>query len=84
MNLLVQRNVPVTFVPPPDPDPDAADPDAQPSPSPAAAQPGMATIPSTKKTTVKRAQLVHKPGTALHHEFTVRRAIPISSPSPQL
>jgi cell division protein FtsQ len=83
VNLLVQRNVPVTFVPPPDPDPDSADPDAQASPSPAAAQPGTAAIPVTKKTTVKRAQFVHKSGTASHHEFTVRRAIPISSPSPQ-
>jgi cell division protein FtsQ len=82
VNLLVQRNVPVTFVPQPDAEGDAA----EPSPSPAAvAQPsaGIASVKSqflSTKTTVKRAQAVHK---GSHHSYTVRRAIPVSSTDTQ-
>jgi cell division septal protein FtsQ len=78
VNLLVERNIPVTFVPPPDADP--ADPAAEPSPSPAA-EPKGPQSPSTKKITVKRAQLLHKSGEAWHPEYTVRRAIAVSTPA---
>jgi cell division septal protein FtsQ len=70
VNLLVQRNVPVTFVPPPDPGPDLSDPDAAASPPPAAAQASPA--PILKKF------LLPKKGSAKHHEKMVRRAIPVS------
>jgi cell division septal protein FtsQ len=88
VNLLVQRNVPVTFVPPPDPTADAADPTAIASPSPAVAQPSPAMVKkalplSTKKPTIKRAQALHKSTGADGHDHPVRRAIPVSSPSPR-
>jgi cell division septal protein FtsQ len=73
VNLLVQRNVPVTFVPPIDSGTDADDAGAMPSPSPSP-MPSPATAkktPAGKKLTVKRAQ-------AVHHE--VRRAIPVETP----
>lgn len=80
VNLLVQRNVPVTFVPPPEPDPvgagdSAAEPPlpASPSPSPAGVAGEHAQPPSTRK----RSTSAHKP--LQHHNFSVRRAIPISS-----
>jgi cell division protein FtsQ len=80
VNLLVQRNVPVTFVPPPEPEADAADPDATASPSPAVAQGSPAAVTkknlSTKKITVKRAVALHG---ASHHDKGVRRAIPVSA-----
>jgi cell division septal protein FtsQ len=78
VNLLVQRNVPVTFVPPPDPGPDPSDPDAVASPSPSpAAQP--APTPSL----LKHFLFTKKTGKrTLHHEKTVRRAIPVYSASP--
>jgi cell division septal protein FtsQ len=88
VNLLVQRNVPVTFVPPPEPDPLT---DGTAAATPAAAQSTPASSPAkpsskTHQPTVKRAQAVHKPGT-LHHHYpqstTVRRAIPISSTTTQ-
>jgi len=87
VNLLVQRNVPVTFAPSPD---EAADPDAPAAlaaPSPSAAQPSpvkKVPLASTKKITVKKAQAVRKPTPYVYHE--VRRAIPVfpvSSPNPQ-
>ena len=84
VNLLVQRNVPVTFVPPPDPADDPADPDAAASPAPAGAQaspsPAVAKTPATKKITVKRAHALHASTISSHHEKTVRRAIPVTTP----
>jgi len=94
VNLLVERNVPVTFAPAPDPQPDATDaidPDApaapagssaQPAPTaPAAAVAKKSPSPSPKKITVKRAQTVHKSLVPLHHfEPTIRRAIPVFTP----
>jgi cell division protein FtsQ len=80
VNLLVQRNVPVTFVPPPEPEADAADPDATASPSPAVAEASPAAVTkknlSTKKITVKRAVALHG---ASRHDKSVRRAIPVSA-----
>jgi len=94
VNLLVQRNVPVTFVPPPDPEgtegtetTDGTDAAAQASPSPAAMP--SPSIESMKaqflSTTVERAQPLHKRSTVSHHKHahTVRRAVAISSPSDQ-
>jgi cell division protein FtsQ len=87
VNLLVQRNVPVTFVPPPAPDPAlddaAALPAASPSPTPAAtpsAASKKAQFLATKKTTVKHAQPTHRASTEPFYEdgYQVRRAIPVS------
>jgi len=88
VNLMVKRNTPVTFVPPPDPNaPDPTDPDAVASPSPAAAtaspSPAAKSLLSTKKINVRRAQAVHKSSASSHHSITVRRAIPISTPGSQ-
>jgi cell division septal protein FtsQ len=74
VNLLVQRNIPVTFAtPPPGDGADAGGDAAQPSPSP------------TPTPTVRRAQAVHKGAT--HHTHlsdpTVRRAIPLTPFSSQ-
>jgi len=91
VNLLVQRNVPVTFVPPPDApgssdqsDPsdqsDKSDPPAMPSPSPALIKPQAA---SPKKPTVKRPLPAHRSGSVALHPFIVRRANPVSSPGSQ-
>jgi len=89
VNLLVQRNVPVTFASPPDA---ATDGTAQASPSPSApamakASPGAASknslSPSSgKKVTIKRAQAVQMRSTPpiRVHAHTVRRAIPIATP----
>jgi len=87
VNLLVQRNVPVTFVPPPEPDP--AEPEATPAPvTPEATKaakaakaeegaPGDAErksqFLSTRKNSVKRAAALHHA-----HAPTVRRAIPLA------
>jgi cell division septal protein FtsQ len=75
VNLLVQRNVPVTFVPPLDSGTDADDAVAtavaSPSPSPSPVAVKKAQTLSSKKLTAKRA-------IAVHHE--VRRAIPVSTP----
>jgi cell division protein FtsQ len=84
VNLLVRRNVPVTFVPPPpDPVADAADPDSAASPSPAVAQgspaPAAKKIPSGKNIKVKRAHPLHG---SSHHERAAR-AVPVYSPSEQ-
>jgi cell division protein FtsQ len=74
VNLLVERNVPVTFVPPVETGTDADDateaalPSPSPLPSPATAKKGQSL--SSKKPAVKRAQ-------AVHHE--VRRAIPVAT-----
>ncbi|MGA3169932.1 MAG: FtsQ-type POTRA domain-containing protein [Chthoniobacteraceae bacterium] len=62
VNLLVQRNIPVTFVPPPEP---AAD-DADASPSPAIPEASPAAAPA-----VKHAHKTH------HAAITVRRATPV-------
>jgi cell division protein FtsQ len=95
VNLLVQRNIPVTFVPPPDPQADATDPDASPapaaspSPTPAAtadASPALsadarrAQFLSTKKPS-RHSHLLHASPTPSHHLYpTVLRAIPVSQP----
>jgi len=87
VNLLVQRNVPVTFVPPPDPDPltDGTDGAAAAEATPAVAVKKSPVPSSTPKITVKRAHLAHKSSPSSHHyhEATVRRAIPVSSSSSQ-
>jgi cell division septal protein FtsQ len=80
VNLLVERNVPVTFAPPPDAGADAAAlnaPAAAPSPSPA---PPTAKKPqplSAKKTTVKKPKLTHPAGTPAPTAIPIRRAIPV-------
>jgi len=87
VNLLVERNVPVTFVPPPDPEADAADlnavaapADAQVSPSPSPT-PKKTPTAATKKPTIRRAIAVHKSPTPAHHLYPmVMRAIPVSTP----
>ncbi len=71
VNLLVQRNVPVTFVPPVESGTDASDPDAVASPPPAAAQASPSPNPLLKKF------LPTKKAAVRHHEKTVRRAIPV-------
>jgi len=74
VNLLVERNVPVTFVPPIETGTDGDDasaaalPSPSPEPSPATMKKGQSL--TSKKPAVKRAQ-------AVHHE--VRRAIPVSA-----
>jgi cell division protein FtsQ len=83
VNLLVQRNIPVTFVQPAGPD---LNPDAEAAPEPAIALPspaaGAKKLPSTKKTTIKRALPVHQDGDP-HDDLPVRRAIPVYGPSAQ-
>jgi len=84
VNLLVQRNVPVTFVPPPQADP-AADAAAQASPSPSSAQSAQ---PSP---TVRKALPVssdspaakHPRSSHTHHHIApiVRRATAVSTPA---
>jgi hypothetical protein len=72
VNLLVQRNVPVTFVPPPEPDP-ITDGTAQVLPAVAQSTPGQA---------AKKAQFLSITGhKTTHHKIAaiVRRAIPVSS-----
>jgi len=87
VNLLVQRNIPVTFAPPPDPVLSAP---ALPSASPAASDPALAAAKksqflSTKKAAARKSQLLHKSTVALYHEVepTIRRAIPVFTPIPQ-
>jgi len=84
VNLMVQRNVPVTFVPLPDPAA-TADASPQPSPSPSPVPSTAAAKKSQFLSVTKRAQPVHKPGATLHHSHAaiVRRAIPISSTDTQ-
>ena len=77
VNLLVERNVPVTFVPPPDPDPAAQ---VSPSPAPQASPSVKKTPDSPSDKPVKKAHLAH---THHHFEPTVRRAIAISSSGSQ-
>ena len=81
VNLLVQRNVPVTFVPLLPPEPVAEDAPAAVSPTPApAASPRKAVAP---KPTVKRALPAHKAGYVYHeHPHSVRRAEAVHSASP--
>ncbi len=81
VNLLVERNVPVTFAPPPDTEAVPADPDAAPAPSLAQASPTPVSkkAHSSRKIQVKRAVAVHRSDM----ETTVRRAIPVSSPGAQ-
>jgi cell division protein FtsQ len=83
VNLLVERNVPVTFVQPPDAA-DPADPNApaaasSPSPSPASAK---KPLPLSTKKTVRKARLAH--GSPTPHQITVLRATPVFSPAPFL
>jgi cell division protein FtsQ len=83
VNLLVQRNIPVTFVPPIDSGTDAADAYVQASPSPSP-QPSPGTKKTAqpltaKKTSAKTAITIHKPKGYVYHEPTVRRAIPVQS-----
>ena len=87
VNLLVQRNVPVTFAPPPDPNPSSPDAVAEGSPSPSPSSSAPPRKPqqtqqnsATDKVPVKRAQLAHKSSTPAHHAHavTVRRAIPLT------
>ena len=87
VNLLVQRNIPVTFAPPPDPVLSAP---ALPSASPAASDPALAAakksqLLSAKKAAARKSQLLHKSTVALYHEVepTIRRAIPVFTPIPQ-
>jgi cell division protein FtsQ len=77
VNLLVQRNIPVTFVPPPGPDPSSDDAAASPSPSPA-----LEALPSPAgNIPVKRAQPVHK--SAHHtHAYGARRETATVPPQP--
>jgi cell division septal protein FtsQ len=94
VNLMVQRNVPVTFVPPPEPDAITdAEAIAAPSPSPAAAAqpaPGAAAKKVPREqffSTTKHTQSTRKPLTmtsSLHHPHSsptpmVRRAVPLSA-----
>lgn len=90
VNLLVQRNVPVTFVPPPDPDLDADAPaTAAPSPSSAGAQPAPSgTVKKSQplssddekkaqflSATSKHAQPAHKTSAASHHHSTTATTV---------
>jgi len=70
VNLLVQRNIPVTFVPPPDPTVDDAG--ASPSPSPAA----LEAAPAAEAVQSPTATVKHGHKTR-HAAITVRRAIPV-------
>jgi cell division protein FtsQ len=83
VNLLVRRNVPVTFAPDPDTTTDGAEPG--PSPSAAAAEPVASPSPVPKKISpAKKSATKHtlrKSSTYYHHEMTVRRAIPVFTPA---
>jgi cell division septal protein FtsQ len=86
VNLLVQRNVPVTFAPTPDPnaanaatdgtDGDSA-PTPSPQPSPSPAKKPAAASDKPDKTTVKRASAIHKPSPSHHSSHSVSVPTPI-------
>jgi cell division protein FtsQ len=95
VNLLVQRNIPVTFVPPVEPQAEAADPNAPAAPAaspsatpkPSADASPAATIETRKaqflstKKSLKHSHGLHGSPTPAHHLYpTVMRAIPISQP----
>jgi hypothetical protein len=78
VNLLVERNVPVTFVPPPEPMVDGTGGAVEDGTDAISIKKPLVPV-NTQKTTVKRAQALHKTTTSGHHihATTVRRAVAV-------